>query len=89
MSTEKTPTTAPVDAVVMRAVEIVEASEWSGDMRVNMTRAIGAGRVLAKRVHELTQFVEDLPCECHDEYGKAFVRPCDRCLLLGRDGRSA
>ena len=87
MDTEKTPTTA--DAVVMRAREIVEAVEWSGDIRVNMTRVIGAGRVLAKRVCELTQFVEELPCECHDEYGNAFPNPCERCRILGRDGRSA
>lgn len=35
-----------------RAREIVHAVEWSGDMRANMNRAIGAGRVLAKRLNE-------------------------------------
>ena len=36
-----------------RATGIVRATEWSGDMRINMTTIIGAGRVLAKRVGEL------------------------------------
>lgn len=35
-------------AAINRAIEIVSATEWSGDLRVNMNRVIGAGRVLAK-----------------------------------------
>ena len=41
------------DSVVKRAQEIVAATQWSGDMRVNMTTIIGAGRVLAKRLEEV------------------------------------
>ena len=37
---------------IERATDIVNASEWSGDMRVNMTRVIGAGRVLVKALSE-------------------------------------
>lgn len=85
MSTEQTPTTAPVDAAVMRAMEIVNAVEWSGDM----TRIIRAGRFLAKRLGELHAFIEELPCECHDEYGKPLGVACERCQVLGRDGRYA
>ena len=35
---------------VKRALEIVNAVEWSGNLEVNMTTALGAGRVLAKRL---------------------------------------
>ena len=38
---------------ISHAMEIVNANEWSGDTRVNMTTVIGAGRVLARRVEEL------------------------------------
>ena len=50
------PPTLTQDAV-KRAKEIVAAVEWSGDMRVNMTTAISAGRVLAKRLAELEQAI--------------------------------
>ena len=36
------------DKAIERALQIVNAVEWSGDMRVNMTTVLGAGRVLAK-----------------------------------------
>ena len=42
---------------IQRAKDIVAASEWEGDMRVNMTTIIGAGRVLAKRVDELEKAI--------------------------------
>ena len=45
---------------IERATEIVNASEWSGDMRVNMTRVIGAGRVLAKALAERGAEIERL-----------------------------
>ena len=37
---------------IERAKEIVAASEWSGDLRANMTRVVGAGRILAKHIKE-------------------------------------
>ena len=40
-------------AAVARAKDIVRADEWKGDIRVNMTTVIGAGRVLAKRLEEM------------------------------------
>jgi hypothetical protein len=40
------------DSAVKRAQEIVAATEWDGDMRVNITTIIGAGRVLNKRLQE-------------------------------------
>jgi hypothetical protein len=89
MNSEPRGPSSPVDAVVMRAIEIVNAVEWSGDMRVNMTCVVGAGRVLAKRVNELQSFIEEVPCECHDEYGKPLGVACGRYRALGRDGRSA
>lgn len=33
---------------------------------------------------EFYQLVKSQPCECADEYGKPFPRPCERCRLLGR-----
>ena len=47
-------------AAVARALEIVSATEWSGDMRVNMTRIIGAGKVLSKRLEETEAEIERL-----------------------------
>ncbi len=38
---------------VKRAKAIVQATEWSGDNRVNMTTIITAGRVLLKYIEEL------------------------------------
>jgi hypothetical protein len=45
---------------VERAKEIVRADEWHGDLRVNMTRVVGAGRVLAKEVEKLSEYAETL-----------------------------
>lgn len=42
-----------VKKAVARAREIVHAVEWRGDMRVNMTTILGAGRVLDKRLTEV------------------------------------
>ena len=42
---------------IQRAKDIVSANVWEGDMRVNMTTVIGAGRVLAKRVEELEKAI--------------------------------
>ncbi|MAH49395.1 hypothetical protein CMI37_26460 [Candidatus Pacearchaeota archaeon] len=44
---------------IERAMNIADTVEWSGDMRVNMTTALGAARVLAKRVKELEEEVAD------------------------------
>lgn len=38
---------------VERAKEIVRTDQWGGNQRANMTKLIGAGRVLAKRVELL------------------------------------
>ena len=43
---------------IERAKDIVNASEWVGDMGVNMTTLIGAGRCLAKRVVQLEASLE-------------------------------
>lgn len=51
---------AKAKAAVDRAKQIVAAETWSGDMRVNATTIIGAGRVLAKRLAELDAEVEKL-----------------------------
>lgn len=40
---------------IQKAKDIVSATEWEGDLRVNMTNVIGAGKVLAKRVDELEE----------------------------------
>ena len=45
---------------VQRAREIVRASEWFGDPRVNMTTLIGAGRVLDKALGEVECLFRDL-----------------------------
>ncbi len=42
---------------INRAKEIVAAQEWDGDIRVNMTTVIGAGRVLSRRVSELERII--------------------------------
>ena len=46
-------------AAVNRAIEIVNATEWWGDMRVNMTTLIGAGRVLAKALTDAANPADD------------------------------
>jgi hypothetical protein len=38
---------------VQQCKDIVRATTWEGDIRVNITTIIGAGRILAKRVDEL------------------------------------
>lgn len=45
---ESKPELQTSDAAILRALAIVNATEWSGDIRVNMNTVIGAGRVLAK-----------------------------------------
>ena len=60
-----------MDDAITRATEIVHATEWSGDMRVNMTTIIGAGRVLAKRVRELESLITKGVCN--------FATPCGNC----------
>jgi tRNA(Ile2) C34 agmatinyltransferase TiaS len=40
------------------AKAVVAATEWSGDCRVNLTSALAAGRVLARRIEELEQMAE-------------------------------
>lgn len=40
-----------------------------------------------KRVTELEAFVRNSFCECYDEYGNPKPQPCERCQLLGEDGR--
>jgi hypothetical protein len=42
---------------INKSKEIVAAEEWEGDIRVNMTTVIGAGRVLSRRVNELERIV--------------------------------
>lgn len=48
---------------VKRAAEIVSTSEWSGDLRVNLTTVIGAGRVLLKRLAEQSDELDALRAE--------------------------
>ena len=57
---------------VERAKNIVRANEWDGDMRVNMTTVIGAGRVLAKRVEELEAIICGGICNFQGQ-------PCGEC----------
>jgi monomeric isocitrate dehydrogenase len=40
---------------VQQCKDIVRATTWEGDIRVNITTIIGAGRILAKRVDELEE----------------------------------
>lgn len=84
------------DEAIAHAQEIVNASEWSGDMRVNMTRVIGAGRVLNKALKELQSEIELLRtqkeklwlwvagqrCECYDDDGTQRDKQCSRCTML-------
>ena len=72
---------------VKRAIEIVNAVEWEGDMRVNMTTVVGASRVLAKRVAEL----EKWQSEATDAIKSAAVRFLDAAktytlLAQAKDG---
>lgn len=57
---------------VQRAKEIVAATEWEGDLRVNMTTVIGAGRVLAKRIEELELVLYGGVCNFQGQ-------PCGEC----------
>ena len=50
--TDPTSAAAKKANTLTRALEIVNAVEWSGDARVNLTTVIGAGRVIAKAYAE-------------------------------------
>lgn len=65
----ETKQTKRIDAL-QRAIDIVRAVEWEGDLRVNMTTVIGAGRVLAK-------WIEDI--EAAIDGGGLDVSPCRGC----------
>lgn len=43
--------------------------------------------LLRKQLAEALAFMADLPCDCHDEYGRPLCEPCDRCKILRKDGR--
>lgn len=62
---------------VERAKNIVRANEWEGDMRVNMTTIIGAGRVLANRVEELEELC-GYPSELADMIASALEQVAER-----------
>lgn len=62
---------------VERAKDIVRTNEWEGDMRVNMTTIIGAGRVLAKRVEELEAIICGGICNFNQPCGE-----CERCAAV-------
>ena len=47
-----------------RAREYIHATEWAGDLRRNLMNAIGAGRVLAKRITELERINTELLAAC-------------------------
>jgi hypothetical protein len=44
---------------VQQCKDIVRATTWEGDIRVNITTIIGAGRILAKRVDELEKVLDE------------------------------
>jgi hypothetical protein len=48
----------PHPKTIQQCKNIVRATSWEGDIRVNITTIIGAGRVLAKRVDELEEALE-------------------------------
>lgn len=64
---------------IQKAKEIVAAHEWEGDIRVNMTTVIGAGRVLSRRVSEL----EDIIVKARREF-RASSDPVDARAWLFR-----
>jgi monomeric isocitrate dehydrogenase len=50
---------------VQQCKDIVRATTWEGDIRVNITTIIGAGRILAKRVDELEEALRTI--KAHQE----------------------
>lgn len=76
------PRTAPPDAVA-RAREIVLRDEWSGDMRANLTRIIGAGRVLNRALALARADVQRLRWELKDDRRSA--QPVDDETSEDRD----
>lgn len=48
------------DDAVTRAIEIVQATEWTGDTRAILTRVIGAGRVLAEEARILRKRLDEV-----------------------------
>jgi len=73
-SGQSAPNSLPWPLAVQHAAEIVAASEWSGDLRVNMTKVIGAGRVLAKRLAELESELKDREQSWQDGHGVQEMR---------------
>ena len=76
------------------AIKIVYATQWSSDLRGNMTRVVGAGRVLAKEIERLRDALEELvdlqdgpSCRPMPEYREVLGRAIARANhVLGRDG---
>ena len=72
--------------VLKRATEIVNAVEWSGDMRVNLTTALGAGRVLLKMLEKTQQeaylegFIAGLELYAWWKDGVQYVGTCGTTL---------
>ena len=77
------------EEAVTRSKRIVNATEWEGDLRANITTVLGAGRVLAKRVAELEA---DLPSAMMHLLAIEDVIPgkwlsdcrCDKCRLVAK-----
>jgi monomeric isocitrate dehydrogenase len=55
----------PHPKTIQQCKNIVRATSWEGDIRVNITTIIGAGRVLAKRVDELEEALRTI--KAHQE----------------------
>jgi monomeric isocitrate dehydrogenase len=64
----------PHPKTIQQCKNIVRATSWEGDIRVNITTIIGAGRVLAKRVDELEEALRTINAAA-DEASKAKCRP--------------
>lgn len=41
----------------------------------------------AKRIAELEAWIDDTSCDCVDDWNRPRPQACDRCKVLGRDGR--
>lgn len=70
----------PEHPAITRAREIAWVTEWRGDMRVNMTRVVGAARTLAKAYDAINQALQ------HSPFDIAPCRSCGRPVVCLPDG---
>lgn len=87
------PSQVPVEAIVMQLLRdsAITICKSGSDVSLMCSTADDACALFEwlNRISNLIEFVEDSPCDCFDYWENPRQNVCDRCKLLGLDGRSA